>query len=225
MTLTQKKFKTTYKEGFVLVVEDTSTLRPVPLHSCSLEVFVTRHEEEVVIHQLLTDSFIHTSQREIFSREITLELGEGCLHQTLHLNSLLLGDARTETKPLNASSNTDSGGLDWHIIINVATDLGSIHVAGVGGVSTDAMVFLDDGIEHLGKVLVGISISSINTTMLVVKLNGAGDGLGQGEAGGGSLVTSELVPLLLGHMLGHQGVLGLDSWELSHVRRSENERV
>ena len=50
--------------------------------------------------------------------------------------------------------------------------------------------------------------------MLVVKLNGAGNGLPQSEAARLCLVTTELLPLVLGHVLGHQRVRGLDHGEL-----------
>ena len=49
--------------------------------------------------------------------------------------------------------------------------------------------------------------------MLVVELHSTGNGLGQSEATGGSLGPVELLPDGLGHILGHQGVLGLDLWE------------
>ena len=57
--------------------------------------------------------------------------------------------------------------------------------------------------------------------MLVVELDGAGDGLGQGEAGGGGDGPGQLLPQGLGHVLGHQGVLGLDLGEwVRHGGRS-----
>ena len=93
------------------------------------------------------------------------------------------------------------------------------------------MVFLDDWVKDLGEILIGITISSIDTTMLVIKLDGTGDGLGQGEAGGGGLVFGELVPLLLGHMLGNQRMLRLDSWKFGHcwklesMKRSERDLI
>ena len=34
------------------------------------------------------------------------------------------------------------GGLDGDVVVNVADDLGSVHVAGVGRVSRDSMVLL-----------------------------------------------------------------------------------
>ena len=61
--------------------------------------------------------------------------------------------------------------------------------------------------------------------MLVVKLHGAGDGLGQGEARGHGLGPVELLPDGLGDILGHQGVLGLDLWEgVRHDDADESRR-
>ena len=61
--------------------------------------------------------------------------------------------------------------------------------------------------------LVGVPISGVDSTMLVVKLHGAGDGLGQGEARGHGLGPVQLLPDGLGDILGHQGMLGLDLGE------------
>ena len=53
---------------------------------------------------------------------------------------------------------------------------------------------------------------------LVVELDSAGDGLGEGEAGGLGGDGAQLVPFLLGDVLGHKGVLGLDVGEIArHV--------
>ena len=49
--------------------------------------------------------------------------------------------------------------------------------------------------------------------MLVVELDSAGNGLGEGEAAGGGQSAAQLVPHTWGHVLGHQGVLGLDVGE------------
>jgi hypothetical protein len=38
--------------------------------------------------------------------------------------------------------------------VDVALDLGGVHVAGVYGVGRDAMVLLDEGVEHFSKYLV-----------------------------------------------------------------------
>merc|ERR1719481_2424848 len=113
---------------------------------------------------------------------------------TLHLKALLLGDAGGEAKSCHTPAHPDPGGLDRHIFLNIALDLGGVHVASVGGVSRDAMVLLDDGVKHLSKVLVGVCIPCIDATMLVIKLNSTSNGLGEGEAAGGSLVLTQLGP-------------------------------
>ena len=50
---------------------------------------------------------------------------------------------------------------------------------------------------------------------LVVELDSAGDGLGDGEATGLGLNVLDLVPPLLGHVLGDKGVGGLDDGEFT----------
>ena len=59
------------KECFGCVVEDTTALWPVTLHTSYLQVWISRHEEEVIIDQLLSDSFIHSSQWIVVARKIT----------------------------------------------------------------------------------------------------------------------------------------------------------
>merc|ERR1719334_2898153 len=81
------------QEGLVLVVEDSTTLGPVPLHASNLEVWITRHKEEVVINQLLSDLLTHPSEREVRSGEVTFKVSKCLLHEVLHINSLLLGDS------------------------------------------------------------------------------------------------------------------------------------
>merc|ERR1719429_1004900 len=44
------------KEGLGVIVEDSTTLGPVTLHTSDSQVTVSRDEEEVVINELLTDS-------------------------------------------------------------------------------------------------------------------------------------------------------------------------
>ena len=61
--------------------------------------------------------------------------------------------------------------------------------------------------------LVGVPVSSIDSTMLVVKLNSTSDSLGKGEPGGSSYQSTKLCPNILGDMLGHQGVSGFDFWK------------
>jgi hypothetical protein len=58
------------KEGLGIIVEDTTTLRPITLHTSNLQIWVSRHEEEVVINKLLANLLIHASQRVIVASKI-----------------------------------------------------------------------------------------------------------------------------------------------------------
>merc|ERR1719310_1504424 len=203
------------KEGLGVIVEDSTTLGPVTLHTSDSQVTVSGNEEEVVIDQLLTDSLVHASERIVLASEVSSQLGQSRGHHLLDANSLLLGDSGGETESINITSDTNTGRVDWDSRLDVADDLFGVHVGGVLGVSGDTVVVLDDGIEDFGKVLVGVPITSVDTAVLVVELDGTGAGLGDGEAAGLGLDVLDLVPSLLGHVLGHQGVGGLDDGEFS----------
>ena len=73
--------------------------------------------------------------------------------------------------------------------------------------SWKSVILTDQRIKDTGKVNVGILITGVNTTVLVVKLNSAGNSLCKSKARslGDNLV--QLVPLFLGHMLGNQAML------------------
>jgi hypothetical protein len=103
--------------------------------------------------------------------------------------------------------------MDGSIGVDVALDLADIHVSSVLESFLEAVVLQDDGVEHLLEVLVRVLIPSIDAAMLVVELDRASNSLAEGEARGLRLDACQLVPLLLGDMLGHQAVGGLDGGE------------
>merc|ERR1719175_446498 len=170
------------QESLVLVVENPTTLRPIPLHTSNLEVGITRHKEEMIINQLLSDLLTHSSEREVRSGEVSLEVCKCLLHEVLNINPLLLGDSGGKSESIDITSDTDTGGVDWSFLADGSPDFASIHVACVGGISSNTMVLLDQWIEHIRKDLVRVPISSINTTMLIVKLHGTSNGLCEGES-------------------------------------------
>merc|ERR1712242_413113 len=116
------------KESLGSIVEDTSALRPVSLHTSNSQVSVSRDKEEVVINKLLPDLLIHASQGVVFTSKITREGSGGILHKVLNSKTLLLGDSGGKTKSINGATNSDSGGVNWNIRSNVSSDLTSIHV-------------------------------------------------------------------------------------------------
>jgi len=203
------------QESLLLVVEDATSLRPITLHTSNSKVPVSRHEEEVIIHQLLANLLIHPSKRVVCTGQVTSQLSKSILHQVLNTQTLILGNSRRQTKSINGSSNSYTSGVYWDTSVHIPLDLADIHVSGVLSGSTDTMVVLDDSIEDLSEVLVGVPISSINTAVLIIKLDSAGDGLSKSEASSLGSDVLDFVPSLLGHMFGDQGVLGLDDGELS----------
>ena len=182
------------------------------------EVAVSGDEEEVVIHELLADGLLHAGEGVVLAGQVPGQVGQRLGEHRLDVDPLLLGDAGGQPVAVHVAAHADAGGVDGHAGLDVAHDLVGVHVGGVLGVGGDAVVLLDDGIEDLREVLVGVPVSGVDAAVLVVELDGAGGGLGEGEAAGLGLDVLDLVPPLLGDVLGHQGVGGLDDGELSrHV--------
>ena len=88
------------KECFGCVVEDTTALWPVTLHTSYLQVWISRHEEEVIIDQLLSDLLVHASQWVVFTSKITLN---NTTFSIVILKLIIIIDSMThqEITPLN----------------------------------------------------------------------------------------------------------------------------
>merc|ERR1719365_579100 len=130
------------EEGLGIIVEDTTSLRPISFHTSNSKISITRNKQEMIINKLLSDLFIHSSKRVVFTREISRESSSGFLHEALNSKTLILSDSRRQSKSINGSTNSDSCRMDWDISIDIAIDLGSIHVRSVLRVSRDSMIFL-----------------------------------------------------------------------------------
>ena len=70
-------------------------------------------------------------------------------------------------------------------------------------------------VRMIKSYLVQVSVAGVDAAVLVVELDGAGARLGDGESAGLGLNVLDLVPPLLGDVLGHQGVGRLDDGEFS----------
>merc|ERR1719268_155423 len=132
------------KESLLFVVEDTTSLRPVALHTSNSKVPVARHKEEVVVNELLADLLIHTSKGVVLSSKVRGEVLDGVDHQLLNADTLLLGDSGGKTKTVDGASNTDSARVDGNIFVDVALNLAGIHVGSVLGRGADSVVFADE---------------------------------------------------------------------------------
>merc|ERR1719490_606149 len=183
------------------------------LHAGNGQVPVSGDKEEVVVNELLADLLVHASQRVVFSGKVSGEALHCVLHQVLNSDTLVLGDSGGKAKAINGTANTDSARVDRDILIDVALNLADIHVRGVLGRWADSVVLADQRVKDGGKVLVGVPVSGVDTAVLVVELNGASDGLDEGESGSLGLDSLELLPLVLGDVLGNERVLGLDGGE------------
>merc|ERR1719350_2152392 len=131
---------------------------------------------------LLPDGLVHASEGVVGASEVTSQVLQGRGEGLLEVNSLLLGDSGRQTESINIATNTDTGGVDGDPRLNIALDLLGVHVGGVLSIRGDAMVLLNNGIEDLREVLVGVPVSGVDAAVLVVELNGTGAGLGDGEA-------------------------------------------
>ena len=95
------------KEGLGVIVVNTATLRPVTLHSGGNQVLVSRHKQEMVIDQLLSNIFGHAGEWVVCSGQVVSELLESTAHQLLNIKTLDASDAGGQTESLDAASNTN----------------------------------------------------------------------------------------------------------------------
>ena len=165
------------KEGLSIVVIDAPAFRPVTLHASSNQVLVPRHEQEVVIYQLLASSLFHSKKWIVLSRKVSLQFAKSTLHQSFDLQALILGDARGQPETVNAAPHADTGGLDRCFGIDVAIDLANVHVRSVLEPLVQSVVLQNEGVKDILEVGVGVGVASVDATMLVVKLDSAGNGL------------------------------------------------
>merc|ERR1712008_536869 len=139
----------------------------------------------------------------LMSSKVSREGLDSVGHQLLNSNTLILGNTGRQTKSINGATNPDPARVNGDIRRNISLDLANIHVRGVPSRGADSMVLLDQGVEHRGEALVRIPVTSVDTTVLVVELNSASNGLSKGESRGLGSDALKLVPLFLGDMLGN----------------------
>merc|ERR1711884_778129 len=67
------------QECLGIIMEDAPSLRPVSLHPSNSKVSVSRNKEEMIINKLLPDTLIHSSERVVFSSQVSSKCGS-CIH-------------------------------------------------------------------------------------------------------------------------------------------------
>lgn len=106
------------KEGFGIVVEDTSSLWPVSLESSRLKIFVSSLEKEVIGDQLLSVGVTHVTERVVFTFKVTLEFSEGRDNEFLDFESLGSGNVGTEWIGGQVSGDSDSSRVDHFVFVS-----------------------------------------------------------------------------------------------------------
>jgi len=142
------------KECLLSVVEDTTTLGPVSLHTGNSQVPISGDKQEVVVDQLLAHLLVHASQGVVITGQVFGEVLDSVGHQLLNSNTLLLGDSRGQTEAIDGATDTNPAGVDGSVLNNIALDLVDIHIGGVLGRGADSVVFLDQRVEDGSEVLV-----------------------------------------------------------------------
>ncbi len=85
-------------------------------------------------------------------------------------------------KKKNRSFKAVPGGLDRSFGIDVSLDMVNVHVRGVLELGRKSVVLENDGLEDILEVLVRVLVTGVDATVLVVELDGTGDGFRQGES-------------------------------------------
>jgi len=154
------------QESLGVVVEDSSSGRPVSVEVASSQESVSLFEEEMVIDKLLLSGRVHTFERVESTFEVTFEglaSGDNLSHDLI---SLGLADTWAERVVSQVSSNSDSCGLDhFGVIFSEISVFDTIrgHIRSVLGVRGVLVVVGDALVEKLVEGGVSIVRSSVDS--------------------------------------------------------------
>ena len=196
------------EECLVIVVEDASSLGPVSLEECGLQVLVIALEEEVISGELFLLVGGEVAERVVLALELAGELGEGSDDLALDFLSLLSGHSRTERVLSEVAANSDTRRVDHLVLVlweTRAVQLGVVHIGHVLVLLRVTVVLVDDLVEEGSESVVGVVRSSVDTDAGVGPLGSGVDGLLEGES---ELVLGvlELLPNLGSKALGQEGL-------------------
>jgi len=96
------------EEGLLVVVEDSSSLRPVSVETTGLKESVTFLEEEVVSDQLVLLSFSHGSKRVESASKFTLKSVTGLNNLLLNFISLFFGNSWPKRVVRQVTADSDA---------------------------------------------------------------------------------------------------------------------
>ena len=96
------------EEGFLVVVEDSSSFWPVSVEVAGIEEAVTLFEEEMIVNKLLLLLWSHGPKRVEGSGKFTLERVASLNNSLLYLISLLSGNGWAERELCQISADSDA---------------------------------------------------------------------------------------------------------------------
>ena len=96
------------EEGLCIVMEDTTSLRPVVLKTAAFKIFVTTLEKEVICDKLVLLTFGHRSKGVVLALEFASEGVEGRDNLGLNLTALLGSNTSAQGVVSEVTGNADS---------------------------------------------------------------------------------------------------------------------
>ena len=99
-----------YQESLVDVVEDSSSFWPFLVDTCWLQETVSLLKQEVVIYQLLSCCFVHSTKRIVRTFEVTRQWLQHVHDLFLEIDPFLFGHVGCEIVTLQIASNANTSG-------------------------------------------------------------------------------------------------------------------
>ena len=155
-----------HEEGFVFVVEDTSSVRPVSIETYSFKESISLLEQKMILNQLFSLLLSQFVKRIICSSQVPLEAFQ-CLDDIfLDLNPLLIGYPGSKREPIQVPPHADPRTLDHSCILPCkrwCVELSSVHIGDVLVCLFMFVVVFDDKIEEVCKCHVRVVTSRVDS--------------------------------------------------------------
>lgn len=206
------------QESLGIIVEDTTTRRPITVEIACFEESVTFLEKEMVSDELVLSCFIHSFERIESTLEIIIEVLSGFNNDVHDLESLILRDTWAKRVSCEVSSNTDTGGVDHGLLSfserGVCETFG-VHISLVGIIDTMTVIIFNDSVKEFVEFGVGRVRTSVEANTRIEVLD-TREAAGLERDSSFILLVFVLLPNLFGKFP-REGRFGLASREESVI--------
>ena len=154
------------EESLGVIMENTSSSRPLSIETGSLKESVALFEKEMVINKLLLISFGHGCKRVVSTLKFPFKFVQSGHNIIFYVISLTFRNSWSQREIGEVSSNSDTGRDNIAFLVFSefwAVQFGVIHVANVAVILSVSMVVLDDLVKKIIETVVSIMTSSVNT--------------------------------------------------------------